>query len=175
VQKSRSLVGRFRRDVYHALAVPERDAALGLPVAASRACAHAGEATMPTKLSATGRLDARAVQRIGLSAAAIAAAMLFALAPAHAGDRSRDSGDRWRETCVWSWGLYSCVEQWGPTGGIAKVIPVPGPRDEQEAAATTERDRRWAARCRPVSHVDAYGVRRLRYAAPGCEFGRLDD
>jgi hypothetical protein len=130
---------------------------------------------MATKLSATRRPDARAVQRFGLSAAAVAVTMLLALAPAHARDRWRDTGNRWNETCLWSWGIYSCVEQWGPTGGIAKVIPIPGPRDDQEAAAATERDRRWAARCRPVGHVDAYGVRRLSYAAPGCEFGRLDD
>jgi hypothetical protein len=123
---------------------------------------------MPTNLSAAGRPDARAVLRIGLSAAAVAVAMLAAPAPAQA-------ADRWSENCVRSRGLVSCVEQWGAPGGIARVMQVPGPRDDQEAAALAERDRRWAARCRPVSQVDNYGVQRFRYAAPGCEFGRHED
>jgi hypothetical protein len=123
---------------------------------------------MPTNPNATGRPDARAVLRIGLSAAAVAVAMLFAPAPAQA-------GDRWSSNCVRSRGVFSCVEQWGAGGSIIKVIEVPGPRDDQEAAASAERDRLWLARCRPVSRVDDYGIRRLRYAAPGCEFGRYQD
>jgi hypothetical protein len=125
---------------------------------------------MPTRLSATGWTDARAVVRVGLSAAAVAVAILLAPAPAAA-----QADDRWSENCVRSRGLFSCVEQWGSGGSFVKVIQVPGPRDEKEAAAAAERDRLWAARCRPASHTDAYGVNRLRYAAPGCEFGRNQD
>jgi hypothetical protein len=124
---------------------------------------------MSTKLSAVGRAEGRAVLRIGLSAAAVAATTLFVPAPARA-----QAEDRWSETCVRSYGVFSCVERWGAPGGIAKVILV-GPRDEKEAAASAERDRLWAARCRPVSRTDAYGVSRLRYAAPGCEFGKHQD
>jgi hypothetical protein len=124
---------------------------------------------MSTKLSAVGRADGRAVLRLGLSAAAVLAATLLAPASARA-----QAEDRWSETCVRSYGVFSCVEQWGAGGGIAKVILV-APRDEKEAAASAERDRLWVARCRPVSRTDAYGVSRLRYAAPGCEFGRYQD
>jgi hypothetical protein len=123
---------------------------------------------MPTKLPAIVRPDGRAVRRIGVSAAAVALLMLLVPAPAQA-------GDRWSETCVASWGVFSCVEQWGPPGSIAKVIQMPAPRDDQDANASADRDRRWAVRCRPTSHVDRYGVRRLYYAAPGCEFGRHED
>jgi hypothetical protein len=135
---------------------------------------------MSTKRSAIGRPDARGTTRRALSAAAFAVAMLLLPLPAEAGDRARagdwaQADDRWSETCVASWGVYSCVDQWGSPGGIAKVIPVPGPRDDQEANAYAERERHWAARCRPTSHVDRYGVRRFHYAAPGCEFGRHED
>lgn len=31
---------------------------------------------------------------------------------------------------------------------------------------------KWEAFCKPTKHADEYGVIRLRYAQPGCEFGR---
>ena len=32
----------------------------------------------------------------------------------------------------------------------------------------------WTSRCRPVADFDDYGVKRYRYAAAGCEFGRYE-
>jgi hypothetical protein len=76
--------------------------------------------------------------------------------------------------CVGSFGAFSCVERWGP-----RIDPhirrLPVPRDPQEEAASAERERKWAARCRPVMKQDQYGVSRYEYAAPGCEFGKTQD
>ena len=109
--------------------------------------------------------------RMVTALAGLAAVALPALAtPAPA-----EASDRWSSHCVRSRGLFSCVEQWGSGGSFAQVIAVPGPRDEREAAASAERERLWLARCRPASRLDAYGVRRFWYAAPGCEFGKYED
>ena len=35
--------------------------------------------------------------------------------------------------------------------------------------------RKWLERCNPIVERDRYGVGRLRYAAPGCEFGVSED
>jgi hypothetical protein len=45
---------------------------------------------------------------------------------------------------------------------------------EREAAEAAERERPWLARCKPAAEHDQYGVKRYRYAAAGCEFGRYD-
>lgn len=50
----------------------------------------------------------------------------------------------------------------------AKIITIPD--DNSPAAAS--RYRRWRAFCKPVETLDAFGVIRLTYAKPGCEFGR---
>lgn len=55
-----------------------------------------------------------------------------------------------------------------PAGSIARVIEVPANDDP----ATTER---WTAYCQPVESIDRFGVVRLSYAKPGCEFGRDHD
>ena len=123
---------------------------------------------MARKLSAIGRSDAQAAFRTGLGAAAVTVATLL-------GPSAAQAGDRWSVNCVGARGLFSCVEQWGPGGSIVQVIKVPSPRDDQEAAAAAERDRKWVARCRPASQLDDYGVRRFYYAAPGCEFGKHED
>jgi hypothetical protein len=122
---------------------------------------------MPTKLSVTGRLNARAALRMSVSATAVAAALL--------GPAPAQAADRWSTNCVGSRGLFSCVDQWGPGGSIVQVITVPAVRDDREAAASAERERLWVARCRPVSRLDDHGVRRFSYAAPGCEFGKYED
>ena len=54
------------------------------------------------------------------------------------------------------------------------VIHVPQPQVDKDVAEAADHERQWRARCRPVLREDAYGVRRYRYAAPGCEFGRYE-
>jgi hypothetical protein len=74
-------------------------------------------------------------------------------------------------SCVGSFGSFSCVERWGPAGDpLVRHRP-----DLQQDAESAERERKWAARCRPVVKQDQYGVGRYRYAAPGCEFGKFQD
>jgi hypothetical protein len=73
--------------------------------------------------------------------------------------------------CIRSFGEYSCVERWNSTGDPS-TRRAPDPQEEAESA---ERERQWAARCRPVVKQDQYGVGRYQYAAPGCEFGRFQD
>ena len=72
--------------------------------------------------------------------------------------------------CVRSSVDFSCVERWNWTGD-----PSMRRRDPQEEAESAERERQWEARCRPVVKQDQYGVGRYQYAAPGCEFGRIQD
>jgi hypothetical protein len=74
-------------------------------------------------------------------------------------------------SCVGSWGLGTCVENWYKTWDDDR----PRQRTEQEIAESAERDRKWVARCRPVLRQDRYGVDRYEYAAPGCEFGKTQD
>jgi hypothetical protein len=76
--------------------------------------------------------------------------------------------------CVRSLGSFSCVTRWGASGD-PNVRSVPGPSDAQEEAEFGDRDRKWVARCRPIIRQDQYGVGRYYYAAPGCEFGRIQD
>lgn len=52
----------------------------------------------------------------------------------------------------------------------ARVIHVQPSMDPD----TLARVRRWEQACRPMPEVDRYGVARLRYARPGCEFGRTE-
>ena len=96
----------------------------------------------------------------------ITALLPFLTAPAQA-------GGRFTATCIGSPGVISCVG--GVPGGFSQIVKLPPPRDEVEAAASAERDRLWLARCRPVSRIDPYGVRRFAYTAPGCEFGQYED
>ena len=99
------------------------------------------------------------------SAALVLLTASFGAAPARAQATSK--------TCFMSEGMYSCV--WNSGGGVPGVIRLDTARSERDAAESAERDRLWAARCRPQARVDQYGVRRYRYAAPGCEFGRYED
>jgi hypothetical protein len=92
-------------------------------------------------------------------------ATLAWLTPAEA-DRIRTT------TCVRSGGVSSCTTIWRTGVGSGTVLWTP--RTEREAAEADERERLWLARCRPVAEHDQYGVKRYRYAAPGCEFGRYD-
>jgi hypothetical protein len=94
---------------------------------------------------------------------AVVFATLAWLTPAEA-DRVRTS------TCVRSGGLSSCTTVWRTGAGTVLWTP----QTEREAAESAERERLWLARCRPVADTDQYGVKRYRYAAAGCEFGRYD-
>jgi hypothetical protein len=87
---------------------------------------------------------------------------------------SAEAGGIVAGTCVRSLGSLSCVARWGEAGD-PYIRGVPGPRNAQEEAEFVERDRKWVARCRPVIRQDQYGVGRYYYAAPGCEFGRIQD
>jgi len=110
-----------------------------------------------------------AIGRLARVAAAALPAMLIAASPAHAGGSET-------ETCIHSGGTFVCNSQWGPgRGSFPQIIAVPSPASEREAAEAAERDRRWVTRCRPVVRRDRYGVGRYSYAAPGCEFGKLED
>jgi hypothetical protein len=77
-------------------------------------------------------------------------------------------------TCFRTRGSVSCVAQWGP-GRDPHIRKIPSARDAEEEAAIAEREKRWAARCRPVVRQDQYGVGRYHYAAPGCEYGVMHD
>jgi hypothetical protein len=100
----------------------------------------------------------------GTPFAALAALLISgALGPAQAGEiESRN--------CVGQGGALSCGTTWGRADD-SHIRTVPGPSSDQEAAELAERDRRWVARCRPVTKQDRYGVSRYYYAAAGCEFG----
>jgi len=104
---------------------------------------------------------------------AILAVAIVAGTPAHAQDR-REIGGVSDTSCVGGFTTFNCVTRWGPAGN-PYVRPIPGPVDEAERARLVARDRKWLARCSPILERDRYGVGRLRYAAPGCEFGVGED
>jgi hypothetical protein len=127
-------------------------------------------------LSAT-RSAARAGVAVTLPAGALAAVMtvitLMTWTPAHAQDQ-RVAGGVSNTSCVGGFTTFNCVTRWGPAGD-PYVRVVPRPVDEAEKARLVARDRKWLERCSPIVERDRYGVGRLRYAAPGCEFGVSDD
>jgi hypothetical protein len=59
-------------------------------------------------------------------------------------------------------------------GASARIINIPPPLSEAERAMHIEQDRLWLAYCQPRRNVDEFGVTRLSYAQPGCEFGRTE-
>jgi hypothetical protein len=83
-------------------------------------------------------------------------------------------GWRCRGSCVGGFTSFNCVTRWGPAGD-PYVRVVPRPVDEAEKARLVACDRKWLERCNPIVERDRYGVGRLRYAAPGCEFGVSED
>jgi hypothetical protein len=76
--------------------------------------------------------------------------------------------------CIGSYRNFSCVELWRQGAANPHIRTVPLARSEQQSAAIRRRVERWQARCRPVVRQDAYGVERYRYAASGCDFGRVN-
>jgi len=119
---------------------------------------------MFTRLFCATLFDARPVMGGGVALALLAAPLT--VEPAFAGAATL--------SCVGSRASLSCVGQWGPSVD-PHIRYAPGPRDPREEAEAAERERRWVARCRPVIRQDQYGVARYRYAAPGCEYGVIQD
>jgi hypothetical protein len=127
-------------------------------------------------VSAT-RSAARAGTTVLLSAVALLPMMtvitLMTWTAANAQDQ-RAAGGVSNTSCVGGFTTFNCVTRWGPAGD-RYVRVVPRPVDEAEKARLVARDRKWLERCNPIVERDRYGVGRLRYAAPGCEFGVSDD
>ena len=119
---------------------------------------------MLTRLFSATRFGARVVVGGGVALALLAAPLT--VDSAFAGGATL--------TCVGTRGSLSCVGQWGPSVD-PHIRHAPGLRDPREEAEAAERERRWVARCRPIIQQDQYGVARYRYAAPGCEYGVIQD
>ena len=98
---------------------------------------------------------------------------LMTWTPAHVQDQ-RAAGGVSNTSCVGGFTTFNCVTRWGPASD-PYVRVVPRPVDEAEKARLVARDRKWLERCSPIVERDRYGVGRLRYAAPGCEFGVSED
>src|SRR5262249_32742834 len=94
--------------------------------------------------------------------AGLAALTLTVMAPTAQADAVRST------SCVVIHGLLSCTTKW------RHFDAQPPQPTEQELAEARERERIWTARCRPVIKQDDLGVQRYVYAAPGCEYGRLN-
>jgi hypothetical protein len=77
-------------------------------------------------------------------------------------------------SCVGIRGAATCTTIWKRGLGDSVEPALWTPRAQRDAAASAERERLWLARCRPVADFDDYGVKRYRYAAAGCEFGRYE-
>jgi hypothetical protein len=77
-------------------------------------------------------------------------------------------------SCVGTYRSFSCVEIWSDGSGEAHIRSIPQPGSDQESVQSRKREEQWQARCRPVVKQDEYGVARYRYAAPGCDLGRLE-
>ena len=136
---------------------------------------------MLTSRRAQGASADRSAARAGTAAVQSAAALLtvttvmafVAGTPARAQDQ-RATGGISSTSCVGGFTTFNCVTRWGPAGD-PYVRTVPRPVDEAEKARLVARDHKWLDRCKPIVERDRYGVGRLHYAAPGCEFGVSDD
>jgi hypothetical protein len=103
----------------------------------------------------------------------LAALALLALSMMAAPARSEPRESVGILTCQGSRGAASCVMTYRRGRLSPHVIGMPA-RSDEEVKAAEARDRRWAERCEPVVRQDRYGMPRYRYAAHGCEYGRLD-
>jgi Domain of unknown function (DUF6894) len=70
---------------------------------------------------------------------------------------------------------FTCVYNSGNRNGVARTLDVRHSKAAEQDTGSTERERDWIARCRPVIRQDRYGVGRYHYSAPGCEFGKSGD
>jgi hypothetical protein len=77
-------------------------------------------------------------------------------------------------SCVgrWLWGSCVTISRRGISD--PHIRHVPQPTTEAEIAASHERERVWREHCQPQVRQDYFGVARYVYAAPGCEYGRVD-
>jgi hypothetical protein len=103
------------------------------------------------------------MKRLTTLAGLAAAFTLAAIAPGAQADGARST------SCIVISGMLSCTTRWQRW----EAQPPPPPT-EQELAEIRERDRIWQARCQPVIRQDNFGVPRYHYAAPGCEYGKLN-
>jgi hypothetical protein len=78
-------------------------------------------------------------------------------------------------SCVGHWGMGNCVVQWRVHPRDPNALSATAQRVEPLSPEAQERDRKWLERCKPVGRQDEYGITRLRYAKPGCEFGKTED
>lgn len=106
----------------------------------------------------------------------LAALALLALSMMSAPARSQSAPAEGVQTfnCFDTFNIESCVATYRSGRFNPHVIAVPPPQTADERAAADARDRRWVERCRPLTRQDRFGMPRYVYAAPGCEFGRLD-
>jgi hypothetical protein len=103
-----------------------------------------------------------------------AAAGLALLAPLAVSAAPAEAGGVSTFNCVGTRGSVSCVETHRHGSGNPYIIQVPQPISDEDRAAAAAREKRWVERCQPLILQDRYGVPRYDYAAPGCEYGRLD-
>jgi hypothetical protein len=103
----------------------------------------------------------------GGCAVLVALVLILAVSPAEAIDIDATN-------CIGGYRNSSCVELWRQGASNPHIRTVPPAGSEQEGAAIRRRVERWQGRCKPVVRQDAYGVERYRYAASGCDFGRLN-
>jgi hypothetical protein len=117
-------------------------------------------------------LRAARPSRVVVLGLAAAVGGLVAAGPASAQDMPPRYTDTETSSCIYSYGLVSCVQQYryGDRGsnGIIQVKPP----SEAGLAEARERDTHCRSRCQPQLRPDRYGVGRYVYAAPGCEYGR---
>jgi hypothetical protein len=105
----------------------------------------------------------------GLATVGGLAAFMLAAAPAPALAQRT-----WSTSCVFIYGSISCTStrRRGPVN--PHIVTAPDVLSDKERAEIERRDKQWEARCRPELRRDEFGVQRYVYAAPGCEFGRLE-
>ena len=119
--------------------------------------------------------QAGAVVAVSPLAFVVMAAVIALVSGTHArAQDQRATGGIRSTSCVGGFTTFNCVTRWGPAGD-PYVRAVPRAVDEAEKARLVARDHKWLERCKPIVERDRYGVGRLRYAAPGCEFGVSDD
>jgi hypothetical protein len=54
----------------------------------------------------------------------------------------------------------------------ARIIEFQEPLSAEDRAQAAVNDAAWIDYCQPKANVDNFGVTRLTYAKPGCEFGK---
>lgn len=103
---------------------------------------------------------------------AAAAALLGATAATMPATAAKADG-LFTRSCVGQFGIGNCVVQWRVYPSRQDKTLAANP--EEMSPEAQERDKKWLERCKPQGRQDEYGVTRLRYARPGCEFGKTED